>query len=47
MEAVHPKLQGETLCLACFAMLADERLIRWDQEITFWPVAAASLLVER
>lgn len=42
--AVHPQLQGGTLCLACFTRLADERLIDWAADIEFHPVSAAEML---
>lgn len=29
----------DVVCLACFTRLADEKLIRWDREIEFFPVS--------
>ena len=39
----HPQLPGDVLCIICFAQLADEKLIQWDREITFYPVSLVTL----
>jgi hypothetical protein len=44
--SVHPEFRDTVLCLGCFARLADERLIEWDRDIEFFPVAAVSMLSE-
>lgn len=36
------RLTGDVLCIMCFATLADEALIPWDAEITFYPVSLAT-----
>lgn len=44
--AVHPHWQNSILCLGCFIQGADEKLLRWDRHITFYPVSLASHLEE-
>ena len=39
--AVPPFLWNQTLCIMCFAALADELGIAWDRDIQFWPVSRA------
>jgi len=42
-RAVVPQhLVNRVVCLACFTMLADERLIAWDEHIDFFPVSMIS-----
>jgi hypothetical protein len=36
--------EGGLLCIVCFAAFADERLIPWDEEITFHPVSLRTSL---
>lgn len=43
-SVVPEALRASVLCLACFARLADEKLIRWEQEIEFFPVSLVSHL---
>jgi len=43
-RVVPPQLQGEVLCLDCFAHLADEKLIAWDLDIELFPVSLATHL---
>jgi len=42
--AVHPEFREKVLCLACFTVLADERLVDWADGIEFWPVPAVQML---
>jgi len=34
----------QIVCLRCFARLADEKLISWDSDISFYPVSLATHL---
>lgn len=38
-RAVPRNWQNSVLCLTCFISFADERLLRWDEEIEFYPVS--------
>jgi hypothetical protein len=40
--SVHPHYQQDPLCIMCFALGADERGVRWDDEIEFHPVSFAT-----
>lgn len=42
--AVHPRWRNSVLCIYCFIEGADEKLLRWDRHITFYPVSKASHL---
>jgi hypothetical protein len=42
--AMPPDHRQSVLCLACFARLADEKLIPWDGEIALYPVSMATHL---
>ena len=37
-------MQRHVVCLTCFARLADEALIAWDDDIKLYPVSMASHL---
>lgn len=37
--AVHPHWQNSTLCLRCFVVGADQKLIPWDESIKLFPVS--------
>ena len=41
---VPPRLRDRVLCLACFTRLADEKLVRWEPHIEFYPVSLATHL---
>lgn len=42
---VMPEKHRDTVCcLRCFARMADERLVQWDDDIKFYPVSLASHL---
>lgn len=43
-DSVPETLRYSVLCMNCFAALADERLVQWDERIEFYPVSAASML---
>lgn len=45
--AVHPSLVHSVLCLPCFASMADEKLIRWDEGIRVFPVSLAGHLASQ
>lgn len=32
------------VCLSCFTLLGDEKLVEWDRDIDFYPVSLASHL---
>lgn len=39
-DAVVPsELRQKVICFSCFARLADEKLIPWDEQIKFYPVS--------
>jgi hypothetical protein len=38
---VHWSRINDIHCLSCFIARADEKLIRWDREIKFYPVSLA------
>jgi hypothetical protein len=42
--AVPDYFRETVLCLSCFTSFADERLIAWDEAITFYPVSLRTLL---
>ena len=44
LAVVPPALREHVVCLSCFTRLADEKLIPWDQSISFFPVSMASHL---
>lgn len=44
--AVHPHWRNSVLCVQCFIAQADEKLLRWDEEIRFFPVSLRSHLEE-
>lgn len=37
--SVHPHWRNGPLCIMCFAAGADERGVRWDDDIVFYPVS--------
>jgi hypothetical protein len=37
--AISRKHINNTICLRCFTRLADERSVRWDEDIKFYPVS--------
>lgn len=37
--AVHASQINSIICLRCFTRLADERGVRWDRDIQFFPVS--------
>lgn len=37
--AIPKSMHGRVVCLSCFTRLADEAGLRWDEQITFWPVS--------
>lgn len=39
IKVVPILLRDHILCLNCFTRFADERLIPWDENITFYPVS--------
>jgi len=41
---VHPSLADAILCVACFADMADGKLVQWDDAIRFFPVSLRSHL---
>ena len=43
-RVVPPHLVGRVVCLDCFTSLADEKLIPWDSDISFYPVSLAAHL---
>ena len=43
---IHPQFVNSILCLSCFASRADEKMVRWCRDITFYPTSMATL-VER
>ena len=46
-EAVVPlQFRSNVLCILCFARLADEKLIPWDEDIKFYPVSLYTHLDE-
>lgn len=40
--AVHASQRNAIMCLRCFTRMADERGVKWDEGITFYPVSQAS-----
>lgn len=38
-EAIHPSLNNSTICLNCFVIRADEKLLAWDKDIKFYPMS--------
>ena len=44
--AVHISQQNNLICLRCFTRLADERGVRWDDDIKFYPVSQLTILEE-
>lgn len=40
---VPERFREDILCLLCFARMADERLVKWDADIEFYPVSLAAL----
>lgn len=36
--------QTSVICLACFTRLGDEKLVKWDEDIEFFPVSFVSHL---
>ena len=44
--SVHVSQQNNLICLRCFTRLADERGVRWDDDIKFYPVSQFAKLVE-
>ena len=38
-KAVHRSQINDILCLRCFTRLADERSVKWDTNIKFYPVS--------
>ncbi len=43
-RVVPPHLVDHVVCLDCFTSLADEKLIPWDSDISFYPVSLAAHL---
>ncbi len=43
-STVPGPLCNETICLQCFARLADEKLVQWDHGIEFFPVSLSTHL---
>lgn len=43
-KVVHTSRLQDIHCLECFTKRADEKLIRWDEEIKFYPVSFAAHL---
>ena len=41
---VHPSLQNDILCLMCFILRADEKLIEWDKDIQLFPISLATII---
>ena len=42
-EFVVPEhLRRRVVCLQCFTRIADEKRVRWDKEIEFFPVSAVT-----
>ena len=44
--AVHVSQLNNLICLCCFTRLADERGVRWDDDIKFYPVSQLTILEE-
>lgn len=40
--AMHKSDWNNIVCLSCFARLADERGVEWDNDIAFYPVSRIS-----
>jgi hypothetical protein len=43
---VYPHKIDEVHCLACFTILADEKLVEWADKIAFYPVSLRSCVEE-
>lgn len=43
-SAVPERLRSGVVCIACFARLADEAMLRWDENIKMYPVSMATHL---
>lgn len=46
-KAVPERYHKEVVCLNCFTRFADENLLPWDREITFYPVSFATHIWEK
>lgn len=38
-KAINPFWYSASLCLVCFVSQADEKLIKWDNQIKFYPIS--------
>lgn len=43
---VHEAKRANAACLVCFTMMADERLVRWDEDIEFRPISLERQRIE-
>lgn len=41
-EVVPSERRSDVVCISCFARLADEKLIPWDDQIQLYPVSLAT-----
>lgn len=41
--AVHVSQLDDIICLHCFTRLADERGVKWEKNIEFFPVSQATI----
>ena len=38
-ECVRPHYQNSSVCLRCFARVADEKLLAWEKDVTLYPMS--------
>lgn len=43
-QSVPVKYINRTLCIICFASFSDESLVKWDDEIEFFPVSLKTVM---
>ena len=43
-DAIPGHLVTQTVCLSCFTRLADEKMLKWDDQIEFFPVSLPTSL---